>query len=43
MQLFVIRTRNGVLGTEAGFLMYPAIASMFLHLGWRRFEPGRAA
>jgi CAAX protease family protein len=30
---------GGVLGTEASFLMYPAIALMFLYIGWRRFEP----
>ncbi len=33
---------GGVLGTEASFLMYPAIVLMFLYLGWRRYEPGDA-
>jgi len=29
---------GGVLGTEASFFMYPAIALMFLYIGWRQFD-----
>jgi hypothetical protein len=31
---------GGVLGTEASFFMYPAIALMFLYIGRRRFDSG---
>lgn len=30
---------GGALGTEASFLMFPALALMFVYIRWRRFKP----
>ena len=34
---------GGQLGTEASFFVYPAIALMFLYLGWRRYDAQHTA